>query len=132
MSTYTDSVFSALTKEKNTFFWMRQAVYSIPPEICLQRSSCGNMTRLLWSVHVHMVSTQYRILTSSFCRLTLYGLSLLVRTRNALQNELTTAPLQCYCYFLETTHCDKQFFLQTDSLQTLPTHQNGQSLANPS
>ena len=46
----------------------------------------SNMTRLLWSVHVHMVSTPYSILTSSVCRLTLYGLSLLVRTRNALQN----------------------------------------------
>ena len=43
----------------------------------------SNMTRLLWSVHVHIVSTLYRILTSSFCRLTLYGLSLLVRTKNA-------------------------------------------------
>ena len=28
-------------------------------------------------------------------------------------------------------YCAKQFFLQTDSLQTLPTHQNGQSLAKP-
>ena len=45
--------------------------------------SVSNMTRLLWSVHVHIVSTLYRILTSSFCRLTLYGLSLLVRTKNA-------------------------------------------------
>ena len=42
--------------------------------------SVSNMTRLLWSEHV---STLYRILTSSFCRLTLYGLSLLVRTRTA-------------------------------------------------
>ena len=32
--------------------------------------------RLLWSVHVHMVSALYRILTGSFCRLTLYGLCL--------------------------------------------------------
>ena len=47
------------------------------------------MTRLLWSVHVHMVPALYRILTGSFTRLILYGLSLLVRTRNALQNELT-------------------------------------------
>ena len=45
--------------------------------------SVSNMTRLLWSVHVHIVSTLYRILTSSFCRLTLYGLYLLVRTKNA-------------------------------------------------
>ena len=28
-------------------------------------------------------------------------------------------------------YCAKQFFLQTDSLQTLPKHQNGQSLAKP-
>ena len=56
----------------------------------------SNMTRLLWSVHVHIVSTLYRILTSSFCRLTLYGLSLLVRTKNAQSlTELTMAPLQC-------------------------------------
>ena len=34
-----------------------------------------------------------RILTSSFCRLTLYGLSLPVRTRNALQNNGTPAVL---------------------------------------
>ena len=54
--------------------------------------SVSNMTRLLWSVHVHMVSALYRILTGSFCRLTLYGLCLPVRTRNALQ---TMAPLQC-------------------------------------
>ena len=47
------------------------------------------MTRLLWSVHVHMVPALYRILTGSFTRLIFYGLSLLVRTRNALQNELT-------------------------------------------
>ena len=47
------------------------------------------MTRLLWSVHVHMVPALYRILTGSFIRLIFYGLSLLVRTRNALQNELT-------------------------------------------
>ena len=47
------------------------------------------MTRLLWSVHVHIVPALYRILTGSFTRLILYGLSLLVRTRNALQNELT-------------------------------------------
>ena len=52
-------------------------------------SSVSNMTRLLWSVHVHMVPALYRILTGSFTRLILYGLSLLVRTRNALQNELT-------------------------------------------
>ena len=36
-------------------------------------------------------SALYRILTSSFCRLTLYGLSLPVRTRNALQNNGTPA-----------------------------------------
>ena len=29
--------------------------------------SVSNMTRLLWSVHVHMVSALYRILTGSFC-----------------------------------------------------------------
>ena len=34
-------------------------------------------------------SALYHILTSSFRRVTFYGLSLLVRTRNALQNELT-------------------------------------------
>ena len=61
--------------------------------------SVSNMTRLLWSVHVHMVSALYRILTGSFCRLTLYGLFLPVRTRNALQKELTMAPLML---FLET------------------------------
>ena len=33
--------------------------------------------------------------------------------------------------FLETTHYDKQFFLQADSLQTFLRHQNGQSLAKP-
>ena len=43
--------------------------------------SVSNRTRLPWSVHVHIVSTLYRILTSSFCRLTLYGLSLLGRTK---------------------------------------------------
>ena len=67
----------------------------------------------------------------SFCRLTLYGLSLLVRTRNALQNELTMLSARAHLIdiiYLETTHCDKQFFLQADSL---PTHQNGQSLAKP-
>ena len=62
-------------------------------------SSDSNMTRLLWSVHVHMISAlyMYRILTGSFNMMTLYGLSLPVRTRNAhaLQNELTMAPLQC-------------------------------------
>ena len=36
-----------------------------------------------------VVPALYRILTGSFTRLILYGLSLLVRTRNALQNELT-------------------------------------------
>ena len=41
--------------------------------------SVSNMTRLLWSVHVHMVSALYRIVTGSFCRLTLYQLSLPVR-----------------------------------------------------
>ena len=39
--------------------------------------SVSNMTPLLWSVHVHMVSAlYYSILTSSLSRLILYGLSL--------------------------------------------------------
>ena len=64
------------------------AVYVVTTGIPLA-CSFSNMTRLLWSVHVHMVPALYRILTGSFTRLILYGLSLLVRTRNALQNELT-------------------------------------------
>ena len=43
------------------------------------------------------VSALYRILTSSFCRLTFYGLSLPVRTRNALQNNGTPAVLTIGC-----------------------------------
>ena len=86
------------------------------------------MTRLLGSVRVHMVSALYRILTGSFCRLTLYGLSLPVGTRNALQNELTmpwhpcSVECTCTCILLDVIfgdYCDKQFFLQADSLQTL-------------
>ena len=48
-------------------------------------------------------------LTGSFCRLTLYGLSLPVRTRNALQNELTMAPLQCWVH----VHICLMLFLET-------------------
>ena len=43
------------------------------------------------------VSALYRILTSSFCRLTFYGLSLPVRIRNALQNNGTPAVLTIGC-----------------------------------
>ena len=95
--------------------------------------SVSNMTRLLWSVHVHTVSALYRILTGSFCRLALYGLSLPVRTRNALQNNGTLAVLSARAHLLDVIfgdYCDKQL-LQADSLQTLPTHQNGQSLVKP-
>ena len=78
------------------------------------------MTRLLWSVHVHMVSALYHILTGSFCRLTLYGLSLPVRTRNALQNEFdigTPAVLSARAHLLDVIfgdYCDK---LQADGWQ---------------
>ena len=71
--------------------------------------SVSNMTRLL---HVHMVPALYRILTGSFTRLILYGLSLLVRTRNALQNELTiNGTLQCRVH----VHICLMLFLETDS-----------------
>ena len=77
------------------------------------------MTRLLWSVHVHMVPALYRILTGSFTRLIFYGLSLLVRTRNALQNELTIngtrAVLSARAHLLDVIFgdCDKH---SSDSL----------------
>ena len=81
------------------------------------------MIRLLWSVHVHLFSALYRILTGSFCRLTLYGLSLPVRTRNALQNEFdngTPAVLSARAHLLDVIfgdYCDKQFLLQADGWQ---------------
>ena len=65
------------------------------------------------SVHVHMVPALYRILTGSFTRLIFYGLSLLVRTRNALQNELTIngtrAVLSARAHLLDVIFgdCDK-------------------------
>ena len=65
------------------------------------------------------------ILTGSFCRLMLYGLSLPVRTRNALQNEFdngTPAVLSARAHLLDVIfgdYCDKQFFLQADGWQTL-------------
>ena len=68
--------------------------------------SVSNMTPLLWSVHVHMVSTLYRILTSSFCRLTLYGLSLLVRTRNALIDNGTPAVLSARAHLIDVIFGD--------------------------
>ena len=82
------------------------------------------MTHLLWSVHVHvhMVPALYRILTGSFTRLIFYGLSLLVRTRNALQNELTIngtrAVLSARAHLLDVIFgdCEQTFFLQADSL----------------
>ena len=71
-------------------------------------------TRLLWSVHVHMVPALYRILKGSFTRLIFYGLSLLVRTRTALQNELTIngtrAVLSARAHWLDVIleiDCDK-------------------------
>ena len=84
--------------------------------------SVSNMIRLLWSVHVH--TALYRILTGSFCRLTLYGLSLPVRTRNALQNEFDngTPAVLSSPHLLDVIfgdYCDKQFFLQADGWQTL-------------
>ena len=81
------------------------------------------MTRLLWSVHVPMVSALYS-----------YGFFLQVdalRTVSTRQNKEclteridngTPAVLSARAYllvlFLETIR-DRQFFLQTDSLQTL-------------
>ena len=71
------------------------------------------------------------------------GLSLPVKTRNALQNKecLTEQRHPCsvnnwvhvhlYLMLFFGGYCAKQFFLQTDSLQTHPKHQNGQSLAKP-
>ena len=57
----------------------------------------SNMTRLLWSVHVHIVSTLYRILTSSFCRLTLYRLTVSTRQNKecSVPYRIEMAPLQC-------------------------------------
>ena len=62
-----------------------------------------------------MVSALYRILTGSFCRLTLYGLSLPVITRNVLQNELTMLSARVHLFDVifgdYCVYCDKQFFL---------------------
>ena len=64
----------------------------------------------------------------------LHGLSLPVRTGNALQNvnNGTPAVLSARSHLLDVIsgdYCDKQFFLEAASLQTLPTHQN--STGNP-
>ena len=86
--------------------------------------SVSNMTRLLWSVHVHMVSALYRILTGSFCRLTLYGLCLPVRISNkeCLTDNGNPAVLSARAHLLDVIfgdYWDRQFFLLADSLQTL-------------
>ena len=82
------------------------AVYVVTTGIRLA-CSVSNMTRLLWSVHVHMVPALYRILTGSFTRLILYGLSLLVRTRNALQTiNGTPAVSSARAHLLDVTFGD--------------------------
>ena len=82
--------------------------------------SDSNMTFLL---HVHIVSALY-----STVFFQLHGLSLPVRTGNALQNELTNngtpAVLSARAHLLDVMLFLEHFFLEADSLQTLPTHQN--------
>ena len=55
--------------------------------------SVSNMTPLLWSVHVHMVSALYTVLQYSYEFFvqadTLRTVPISIRARNALQNELT-------------------------------------------
>ena len=62
--------------------------------------SVSNITRLLGSVHVHMVSALYRILTGSFCRLTLYGL-LLYPSEQGMPYRTNWNPcsVECTCTF---------------------------------
>ena len=86
--------------------------------------SDSNMTLLLWSMHVHIVSALYRILASSFCFTDRLYPSEQVTERN---NNGTPAVLSARAHLLDVIfgdYCDKQFFLEADSLQTLPTHQN--------
>ena len=93
--------------------------------------SDSNMTLLLWSVHVHIV-----LLCTVFLRV--LSASRTVSTRHNREclteriNNGTPAVLSARAHLLDVIfgdNCDKQFFLEADSLQTLPTHQN--STGNP-
>ena len=68
--------------------------------------SVSNTTRLLWSEHVNMVSALYHTLTSSFCRVTFYGLSLSTRQN---KNELTMLSARAHllngCYIWRLLTC---------------------------
>ena len=80
--------------------------------------SDSNMTLLLWSMHVHIVSALYRIFSASWTVSTCQNRECLTERIN----NGTPAVLSARAHLLDVIF--EHFFLEADSLQTLPTHQN--------
>ena len=81
------------------------------------------MTRLLWSVHVHMVSALYSY--GFFLQVDALRIVSTRQNKECLTERIdngTPAVLSARAYLLDVIfgdYCDRQFFLQTDSLQSL-------------